>query len=275
MLNALIKYVFSKNTNPKTHYSYYGRMKIKVILITIKNLLKKQFRQKFIDKNFIKNIPNEKFFLYTMHQAPERSLLITAPFYTNELEIIKNIVKSLPFGYKLCIKEHHSMDSRDWRKVSFYKEIMNLPNVIMLHPSLSPYELIKKSSLVISISGTSSLEAAFFEKPSIVFAETSFSHINSIYKIDQIEKLPNVIRLALKTKVNNEELNNYVNIINENSFIFNNNTIVVDFQQTFTHGGFLADIELSIPKMEKFLKKHENQFKELALEHLKIINQKN
>ena len=46
-------------------------------------------------------------------------------FYTNQIEIIRHIAKSLPIGYKLCVKEHPAMNTRGWRSVSDYKEIMD------------------------------------------------------------------------------------------------------------------------------------------------------
>ena len=66
---------------------------------------------------------------------PERTLLIDAPFHTNQLDIIKNLAKSIPINYKLFVKEHPSMAHREWRDVSFYKEILSLPNVVLIHPS--------------------------------------------------------------------------------------------------------------------------------------------
>ena len=62
------------------------------------------------------------FIFFPLHLEQEMSLLIQAPFYTNQLEIIKNLVKSLPIGYELYVKEHPLMYVRSWRKISIYKE---------------------------------------------------------------------------------------------------------------------------------------------------------
>ena len=78
---------------------------------------------------------NEKFIYYPLHIEQERSLLIAAPYYTNQIEIIRSIAKSLPIDYKLYVKEHPSQANRNWRDISDYKEIINIPNVRLIHPS--------------------------------------------------------------------------------------------------------------------------------------------
>jgi len=75
-------------------------------------------------------------------------LLILAPNYTNQVQVITNITKSLPEGYELYVKEHPVNVFREWRPVNDYKKIMELPNVKLIHPSVKSIDLIKKSSLV-------------------------------------------------------------------------------------------------------------------------------
>ena len=130
---------------------------------------KAKTRKAFIDKYSEYEIhENEQFVLFTLHQEPERTLLIAAPFYTNQLEVIRHIAKSLPTGYKLYVKEHFSQVLREWRKISYYKEILEIPNVRLYHPSANIEKLIQGSSLVISIGGTTPFQAAFYQKTSII-----------------------------------------------------------------------------------------------------------
>ena len=70
------------------------------------------------------------------------------------------------------------MKYRKWRPLSFYKTLLSLPNVRFLHPSFDSLTAIKNSSLVITIAGSSGLEAAFYEKPSIIFADVSYSNLS-------------------------------------------------------------------------------------------------
>ena len=185
--------------------------------------------------------------------------------------MITNIVKSLPSGYELYVKEHPIQVFREWRSVNYYKKIMKLPNVKLIHPSVISSDLIKKSSLVITISSTSGLEAAFYNKPSIIFADLDYSILPSVHKIKTIDELPYAIRASLKKEVKFSDLNHYINLIEENSFELNFDSIDSDFDHNFHYGGFLADVEIPIEKMRLFLERHSTKFDKIATECIKKI----
>ena len=271
-LKAILKFLVSSNTNVKTHYTYYGRSKFAVLKGTIFSIIKKRFRESFINKNLIRDIKNKKPLIYFPLQIePERSLLIQAPNYTNQIEVITNIVKSLPAGYELYVKEHPANVFREWRSVDDYKKIMKLPNVKLIHPSVKSEDLIIKSSLVITISSTSGLEAAFHNKPSIIFADLDYSILPSVHKIKAIDELPYAIKTSLKKEVKSSDLNYYINLIEENSFELDFDSINSDFDSNFHYGGFLADVEIPIEKMRLFLERHSADFDKIAAECLKKI----
>ena len=271
-LKAILKFLVSSNTNVKTHYTYYGRSKFAVLKGTIFSIIKKRFRESFINKNLIRDIKNKKPLIYFPLQVePERSLLIQAPNYTNQIEVITNIVKSLPAGYELYVKEHPANVFRQWRSVDDYKKIMKLPNVKLIHPSVKSEDLIIKSSLVITISSTSGLEAAFHNKPSIIFADLDYSILPSVHKIKDIDELPYAIKTSLKKEVKSSDLSYYINLIEENSFELDFDSIDSDFDSNFHYGGFLADAEIPIEKMRLFLERHSADFDKIAAECLKKI----
>jgi hypothetical protein len=275
LLKALFQhFIISKNTNEKTHYTYYGRTKIRVLITELIYLIKKKYRESFINTNLTREIrPTKPFIYFPLHIEQERVLLIGAPFYTNQLEVITQIIKSLPIGYELYVKEHPDMVTRGWRSVSEYKKIMNLPNIRLIHPSVKPDEIMKSCSFVISIGGTSGLEAAFYGKPSIIFVDMGYSMISSVYKLKTIEELPYAIRSSLQKKLNYAELNHYVNLINQNSFEIDWWNLVLDLQNRLYYGGYLVDVDISMTDLQAFLDDHKSEFDQLALEHIKKIKQ--
>jgi len=271
-LKAILKFLLSSNTNNKTHYTYYGRSKFTVLRGTIFKIIKKRFREFFINKNLIRDIKNKKPLIYFPLQIePERGLQIQAPNYTNQIEVITNIAKSLPQGYELYVKEHPASIFREWRSVHDYKTIMKLPNVKLIHPSVKSSDLIKKSSLVITISSTTGLEAAFYNKPSIIFSGMDYSILPSVHKIKAIDELPYAIKASLKKEVKISDLNYYINLIEKNSFEINFDSIDSDFKHNFHYGGFLADVEIPIEKMRLFLERHSADFDKIAAECVKKI----
>jgi len=261
----------SNNSNIKTHYTYFGRTKIRVLIYQLKFELKKKFRHNFINHNLIYKInENEPFIYFPLHQEPERSLLIAAPYFTNQIETIKNIVKSMPVGLKLFVKEHPTQGpARGWRSISAYKEIMKIPNVVFLHPSVSSRELIKKSSLVISVGGTACFEAAFFEKQSITFANLGFETITSIHKIDSIQELQKTIKEVLDQKTSILELDNYLTSLEKNLFNFDLLGFEVKMHRWFYFEGNLVDVNISEDRMEDFLKENKEELTKLSSEFIK------
>jgi hypothetical protein len=270
---AINFFLFSKNTNLKTHYTYYGRTKLRLFFNYIGAMLKKNYRLNFMNKNLSRKIDDEPFIFFPMITEPERSLLIASPFHTNQFELIEHIVKSLPIGYKLYVKDHPSMSTRDWRPVSFYKQIMELPNVKLLHPLFPPYDVVKKCSLVITAGGTTGLEAPFYERPSITFVDTIYSKLKAVYLLKNIEDLPNAIRSQINKKIDLDDLNSFVNLIDKNSFEFNRTELDNDILQTFFYHGFLQDAEIKTSIMSEFLQRNQLLFDLLGLEYAKKIKQ--
>jgi len=258
---AILKFLFSKNTNTKTHFTYYGRTKFTVLVNTVYDILKTKYRRFFINKNLIRTIESEKPIIYFPLQIePERSLLITAPKYTNQIQVIRDIANVLPNGYELYVKEHPMNIVRSWHSVSFYKEIMSLSNTKLIHPSVKSKDLIKKSSLIITISSTTGIEATFYKKPSIIFSDLDFSIISSVHKIKSINELSSAIETYLKKDVRLSDLNNYVNLIDANSFVLNWDSMDAEFDHIFHYGGHLMDTEISCDKMKLFLEQHSKNF---------------
>lgn len=275
---ALFKAAFqllfvSDNQNIRTHYSYYGRTKFRVLLHEISYMLKAKFRSRYLDKHCIYNIEDNKFIYLPLHQEPERSLLLDAPFYTNQIETIRNVAKSIPIDFTLYVKEHPVQGkTRGWRSISEYKAIMGIPNVKMIHPSVLSDELIKKSSLVISPGGTASFEAAFYGKPSIMFADLGHSILPSIFKIKSFDDLHQTILKALDTKINPIDLDKYATVLEENTFDFDWLDFVLKCHKRFYYDGNLVDVEIDSSEMEKFLTDEKVILEKLSDEHLKKLS---
>ena len=212
-------------------------------------------------------------FFFPLIVEPERSLSIEAPFYTNLIELITHIVKSLPIGYKLYVKEHPGMSTRDWRPVSFYKQIMSLPNVKMIHTSIPSAEILQKCSLVITIGSTAGFEAAFYGKNTITFVNTIYSILKSVLLLKDIHDLPKSIRKSLQTNMDFTDLSRFVNILDKNSFDFDINTFNNDVHKELFFSGFLSDVEIRESQMRSLLNRYDKILKNLASEYIKKIKQ--
>jgi hypothetical protein len=267
-------YLFSSNSNLKTHYNYYGRTKFRVIQNLILLKIKKRIRKSYIDRNFPKDFSLEQpFIFFPLSVILERHILIGAPYSINQIELVKHIAKSLPVGYRLLVKEHPAQSSREWRSLSEYKELVNIPNTTVLHPDFDDEKLIKNSSLVISTAGSIGFQANLMEKPSLVFGDVLYSYLSSVKKINSLEKLPNLIQNSLDTKVNPKELIKYMNILNQNLIDFDFLKFLKDFNHEFAFDGGFVDIDIDENQMKIFLENYNTPLLNLTDAHIKKINQ--
>ena len=272
LFKSMLKFLINKNTHIKTRYTHRGRTKFKVLKDEIQKKLKRKFRYFFINNNLEKKIDSsEKFVYFPLAVDEERNLLIATPNYTNQIEVIRNIVKSLPVGYKLYIKENPSQKIRYWRSISEYQEIMNIPNVLLFHPSVLPELLLEKSSLVISINGTSGFDAAFYATPSIIFSDLGYSILPSVSRLTSIHELPKLILESLEKTITSKPLEQYLKFLYDNSFDFNLMDFENKYNDFFYYNGHYFDVFILESKMKIFLEDNKISLNSLASEYKKRL----
>lgn len=106
---------------------------------------------------------DESFYLYPLHFHPESSTSILAGCYLDEYEVVRNLAFNLPEGTKLYVKDHPS--AQGYQPLAFYRKLIGLPNVTLLHPGAPTKQLIKNSIGVITLTSTVGYEAILLKKP--------------------------------------------------------------------------------------------------------------
>ncbi len=274
-INSFLKWIFQTYDDEyRKTYDHFGVTVFQVLKNVIIQEFTRNSRQRFLEKNSIKNPDfKEKFIYFPLHVQPERNIDIDAPYYSNQFVAIDNIARSLPIQYKLYVKEHNSMKFRNWRQKSFYNSILNLPNVKLIHPSLNPLEIIKNCALVITIAGSAGLEAAFYEKPSIVLADVSYSSLSCVKKIKNIEELPNAIRESLGIKVNPYELRNFIEYQEKNSFEFDEVELRNELSKISLLAGMITNDKMTVNQLNSFFEQKRKSFEPLMTNYIKKINE--
>ena len=272
IIKVMFSYLISDTSKNREHYYYFGRTKFNVLLFMIKSFFNRKFRKKFIDQNLEKDPNcNEPFVYFPIHVDMERPLLIMAPLFTNQIEIIRQVAKSLPMGLKLYVKETPASVTRDWRSISTYKEIMSIPNVTLIHPSVPAEKLMQNSSIVFTIAGTSGFEAAFYGKPSIVFSDVGYMELPSVTRVREIENLESIIKKSIKTKVNHVDLDKFVNYLESNIINFNWFEMESMIKEAFFFNGYTSDIEITEFQMKSFLEKNLQILNYVGKEYIKKL----
>ena len=241
-----------------------GKTSSKMLKWRINSSSQLKKRESFINKFTIKSIPTEKFIYYPLAVQPESSTSIRAPYHLNQISIIQNIAKSIPVDYILCVKEHPAQKSKNWRPIEFYDSILSLPNVKLIHPSVKNFDMLKNCKLVTLINATTGLEALFFKKPVIVFADVFYDVVSMVKKISNFYDLPDAIFESLNSFIfNPEELSFLIDAMD-------NKNIVIPYWDIMSEAITISSkrIHSSIEETEKefttFFNRNQESFKIIA-----------
>jgi hypothetical protein len=132
---------------------------------------------------------------YALHAQPEFTVDVRAPFYRNQIALIENIAKSMPIGYRLVVKDHPSMKGE--RPLEFYRQLMRMPSVQLVSPSLNSHEVIAQCDVVLTINGSVAWEAILYEKPVIVFGPLCYSFFEKVITCENPSMLPKILKDAV------------------------------------------------------------------------------
>jgi hypothetical protein len=268
LLFSLFSIFAKSNIN---NYRDFGKTPWTTVITRIKLLINSFFKLSFLNKNTITSIENIPYVYFPLHYEPERTILRSGEYYSNQLNVIKNISQSLPVNINLLVKEHPEMKSFGWRDLKFYKEILGMHNVKFIHPSVSNEKLIQNSKMICTIAGTTAIDALFYNKPSVSLTELNCSLMSCIFTTNNLDELPVLIKKCLNSKVDLIELNHYVNNLKKSTFssdLFYLGTLAA---KIFGKGGFVDNAPISERKMKEFLEEYTHEFDILALEHIKKI----
>ena len=173
-----VQYVCKENKG--IYYNLHGNpMKFSLNLF-IHNF-KRKMKLSIINRYYDKIESSDSYFLYPLHYHPEASTSVLAKEYTDELSVIENISKNLPFGKLLYVKDH--MSAAGYSTMAFYKKVSSLPNVKLLHYSENTKELIQGSEAIITLTSTVGYEALLLHKKVFLFGEVFYSRHPNCQKI--------------------------------------------------------------------------------------------
>ena len=141
-----------------------------------------------VTRLFSDPVEGEKFVYFPLQAQPERTTLILAPFYLDQVALLSNIAKSLPIGYRLYVKDHPIFLGR--RPLAEYRRIRDVFNVRLIRTEHPSQDLVRRSEAVVTISNTVGIEAILFEKPLLVLGNTFYNSYRNLTAVDNQKDLP-------------------------------------------------------------------------------------
>ena len=187
---------------------YESEALLNSIFVSPLRAFRRQVRSLSQNGFFKRPAANDKFFFFPLQFQPEATTSVLATYYCDQPNTVKNIAFSLPFPYKLYVKEHPA--SIGARSADFYEKIGKMPNVVLISPNENTENLIKKSQGTVVLSGTPGLEAAFAGKPVYVLGNVFYSYHPACAKVNGFEELKRKISEDLANppdRGNQEETN--------------------------------------------------------------------
>lgn len=166
-----------KYSNP---YAYMYFKNYKRLLNPIHFYFRYQASKKFYNKADL----SKKYVLYTLHYQPEASTCVRAQKYEKQLFFIDSLAKSLSADMVLYVKEHYA--NLGHRPIRFYKELKQLPNVVLIDPLENTRDLILHAQAVTTLTGTAGWEAMLLRKPVIVGGKVYYSNAPGVMPVDDI-----------------------------------------------------------------------------------------
>ncbi len=113
---------------------------------------------------------------YPLHTEPEMSLLVKNRTSLNQIEVVRQLSRAVPVGWRLLVKEHPRQVGR--RSLGYYRKLLEIPNVALADPALGAKELIEGARLVALVGGSIGLEALIRGKPVVCFGMTPYEHVS-------------------------------------------------------------------------------------------------
>lgn len=132
---------------------------------------------------------------YGLHVQPEASIDVLGSYFSDQLKLIKDIRRALPFDVTLVVKEHPNF--LGIKSIGFFRELRRIPNVALVRHDVSSFDLYKRAALVLTVSGTTGYEAALLGIPVITFSPLYFEGLSAVHRCTDITTLQSLARKLL------------------------------------------------------------------------------
>ena len=129
---------------------------------------------------------SQPYVIVMLHQQPEASTSPVGGPFVHQMLMIDLLVRALPQGWKLYVKEHPSqlhwgMLNVLFRNEEYYKEILAYPNVSLVPSCVPSFTLIDNARAVATVTGRVGWEAVNRGKPALVFGHPWYRDCGGVF----------------------------------------------------------------------------------------------
>lgn len=187
----------------------YNLSRYQILKFHFKFFIQARNHDRWLELNSIKKIPNAKFVYFPLHFQPEKTTDPDANIFTHQHIALRMLSSALPEGYLILVKEHprqylnyENLPELNFRSLNDLEQIKSIEKVQFVCRSIDSEKLIKNSSIVCGLTGSSMWEALLNFTPSLSFCPTWHDACQAspfVETIDQLEgKLKKLFGLSKK-----------------------------------------------------------------------------
>lgn len=174
-----------------THHNLSGRIGL-ALRRTINSQYMRRF-QKYDDLDSIKG----KIAFYGLHVQPEASIDVLGSYFSDQLKLIKDIRRALPFDFTLVVKEHPNF--LGIKSIDFFRKLKRIPNVALVRHDISTFDIYKLSKIIFTVSGTAGYEGGMLGIPVITFCPIYFDGLSSVHTCTDVTQLNKLVNQLLSS----------------------------------------------------------------------------
>ncbi len=143
----------------------------------------------------------EQFVYYPLHVPADVALTLRSPEYLDQLALIDFIARSVPYPWKVVVKEHPALvGAVDYRRVR--QLLSRRDNVLLINPGTNNYEVIRHAGAVITVNSKSGAEALLLGTPTIVLGDAFYRGCRQVLPVDRLHDLPDILARVLRAPGN-------------------------------------------------------------------------
>lgn len=196
----------TQDTSQKSTFAAYNYFSWFEFLLThLKFQSKINSIKNFYNSIALKELPNKNFIYVSLHLQPERSTNPEGGYFDDQSLMIKIISESIPDDWCIIVKEHPKQFKYDLRtfharSINFYKTINNLKNVFFIDSEFPQNELIVRSKITATVSGSVGWETLLNCKPSLIFSQNWHTDCNASQYVFDVDSTKNAIHQYMNMK---------------------------------------------------------------------------
>ena len=194
-------------------------------------------QRRFLRTFSAEELKKMKYIYYPMHKETDLPLSFQAASWFDQRATIRLLASVVPHGYRLLVREHRR--NVGLRPISFYSELLKLPNTVLVDAYDSQFKYALNASLIVTENGSSGWEGLIMGRKVITLSRTFYDGANVAAKLGSRDELARkVLDLMRAPDLDTESIDQSLG-----------HTIDAEFQTTFVE----RDMAGALEKLERTL----------------------